>query len=108
MNIIRKYANISIKILGQYLPIIPIIKLTNAKKYCGRCHTITIDEKIVQATIKISKFNHINHLWLMDVADHIEIIDTICHELAHLHIMEHGKGHAQITEIFKEEVLKHF
>lgn len=108
MNIMYKYAIYSIEILKDYLPIRPKVQLTQAKTYYGNCYTESLNDKIDKAVIRLSRWNHIDQLWLMDHEDHIEIIDTICHELAHLLCFEHCKEHTELTAAFKDHVILYF
>jgi hypothetical protein len=100
MNIMKKYYHDACCILKDFLPFIPELQLTNAKTYCGR-----IELRNGKQIIRLSKWNHVDALWLMDDEDHIEIIDTICHELAHTIEMKHCKWHDEVTQAFKKVVV---
>jgi hypothetical protein len=100
MNIITKYYNYACYLLKDILPYIPVLKLTNAKRYCGQ-----LDTRGNYPIIRISKWNHVDALWLMDIQDRDEIIDTICHELAHTIVSGHNERHERATKLFMTIVL---
>jgi len=110
MNIMKKYCYYAIEILKDWLPIRPEVQITEAKTYAGRCivERIKYQNRIVKATIRLSSYCHMDVLQLMSYEDHINIIDTICHELAHLRIMKHCKQHTEMTELFKELIIAYF
>jgi predicted SprT family Zn-dependent metalloprotease len=112
MNIMKKYAIYAIAILQDCLPnkIVPEIQITQAKTYAGRCVVKRIGYKntMVKAVIRLSSYNHMDVPCLMDYNDHIEIIDTIAHELAHVVVMPHCKEHSEVTQDFKELVISYF
>lgn len=98
MHLITKYYNYSAKVLDEYLPMIPEVKLTEAKSYYGKI------------TRRNGKFTRISlskwcldagspHMW--DKDDYEDLIDTICHEFAHMFYWEHGDNHTNLTEKFK-------
>ena len=99
MNIITKYYNYACCLLEDFIPYVPELRLTNAKKYCGQ-----FDKRGQYPVIRISKWNHVDEMWLMDNEDHLEIIDTICHELAHTIEMKHTDFHEKATKAFKKIV----
>jgi predicted SprT family Zn-dependent metalloprotease len=110
MNLMRKYAIYAIAILKDCLPVIPEVQITEAKKYAGRCivKRIKYQNRIVKATIRLSSFNHMDVPCLMSYEDHIEIIDTIAHELAHIFIISHCKEHTELTNDFKNLIIEYF
>jgi predicted SprT family Zn-dependent metalloprotease len=112
MNLMKKYAIYAIAILQDCMPnkIIPKVEITQAKSYAGRCVVKRISYKnmMVKATIRLSSFNHMDVPSLMSYEDHIEIIDTICHELAHVVVMPHCKEHSELTEDFKSLIISYF
>jgi hypothetical protein len=101
-SLITMYYHISFDYLKDFLPNKPKLELTPVKKYCGQ---ICFDEKGNAFKIKISTWNHINGGWLMDREELEEIIDTICHEFAHMIERKHGENHEYITRTFKNIVL---
>jgi hypothetical protein len=110
MNIMRKYAIYAIEILKDCLPIIPVVQITEAKTYAGRCivEKIKSQNRIVKATIRLSSYCHMDVPCLMTYEDHLDIIDTIAHELAHVFIISHCKEHTELTNDFKNLIIKYF
>lgn len=100
MNIMTKYYRMACYLLKDFLPCVPELKLTNAKSYMGQC-----DKRGAYPVIRISRWNHVDSEWLADKEDLVEIIDTICHELAHLISMRHDELHKRATKAFKTIVL---
>jgi len=98
MNIITKYYRMACLWLKDFIPYTPDLKLTNAKSYMGQLD-------IKNQVIYISKFHHVDVLWLMDSEDRCEIIDTICHELAHTIVPRHDDLHERATKAFMTIVL---
>lgn len=83
-------------ILKDYLPYIPQIQLTNAKGYMGQ-----IVKKSDTIVIRLSKWNlDCGRFWEQE--DIIELIDTICHEFAHMFFWEHGEDHTKMTKAMKQ------
>jgi len=110
MNIMKKYCYYAIEILKDCLPIRPEVQITEAKKYAGRCivKRIKYQNRIVKATIRLSSYCHMDVPCLMSYEDHIEIIDTIAHELAHIFIISHCKEHTELTNDFKNLIIEYF
>ena len=98
MNLLKSYYLYCADILKEHLPYIPEVILTNAKTYYGQAYRNREDGIVFR--ISISKFNHIDSEWLLDKEDRDDIIDTICHELAHILVWEHNDLHKQFTENF--------
>lgn len=103
MNILTAYYHVSYDILKEYLPYKPELKLTNAKSYYGRIYY----NRGENGTIHLSKFNlYVRPEWIEE-EDIEEIIDTICHEFAHIHFRRgHSEDHQKLTLIFKEMVIE--
>lgn len=101
MNIIKKYYIYISEILKEDLPFIPKLEITYAKGYYGRY----VGSKKI---IRVSTWNHIDSEWLMDEEDRLEIIDTICHELAHIFCNGHENDHYELNEKMKKQVIKIF
>lgn len=98
MNILTAYYYISAHYLKEYLPCIPELKLTDAKTYYGKIYIRDNEYK----TIALSKWNlDCGPAKWWDNEDFEELIDTICHEFAHMYYWEHGENHAKIKEAFK-------
>lgn len=101
MNILTTYYYVSAGYLKEYLPCIPKLKLSNAKGYYGQIEHNGNNE----FTIRLSKWNldcGPIHWW--DEEDINELIDTICHEFAHLLFWEHGENHTKATKEFTKVV----
>ena len=97
MSILTAYYYIAADILKEYLPSIPEFKLSNAKGYYGQIEYKGNDEFL----IRLSKWNldcGPIHWW--DEEDIHELVETICHEFAHIIYWEHGKEHTELTEVF--------
>lgn len=99
MKITTKYYRMACWwLLKDFIPYTPDLKLTNAKSYMGRIN-------IKNQVIRISKFHHIDALWSMDNEDRYEIINTICHELAHTIIFQRDNLHRRLTKAFMTMIL---
>lgn len=68
------------------------------EKYVG----VYINKKACPCTLKdfIEKPN-----W--SINNFFELVDTICHELAHMTYPDHSKGHKDLTEKYKDLVMTH-
>lgn len=99
-NLLDDYYYTIANILKDYVPTIPELKITNAKTYMGKINFIDGEFK----TISLSKWNLYVSDWLIDQEDIAEIIDTICHEFAHMYYWEHSKDHEEATETMKRVV----
>jgi hypothetical protein len=98
-QIIRAYYAAAAYILRKHMPYIPKLKLTNAKKYYGQIwHTET------GYRVDLSSWNLAVNSNLIDRDDIGEIIDTICHEFAHMTHWEHGKDHDELTAAYQRYV----
>lgn len=82
------------EILKYFLPHIPSMQVTNAKTYYG-----SYWRKDNRSSIALSA------LRLLPV-DHEELIDTICHELAHTIFPNHSQMHEVATKHFVSVVNK--
>lgn len=95
---------------GDFIPYIPCLKLNYAKTYFGKINKakyMRVDTKEIYEKfnyIALSRFNldMCDGWWSNE--DYDELLDTICHEFAHMLAWEHGKRHTNITEIFIKEV----
>ncbi|MCT4584093.1 MAG: hypothetical protein N4A54_04125 [Peptostreptococcaceae bacterium] len=97
MHIITAYYYACADYLKEYLPCIPKLKLTNAKTYYGRIYIKNGEFE----SIALSKWNldcGRSEWW--DKEDIDILIETICHEFAHMSIWEHGKDHDELTRLF--------
>jgi hypothetical protein len=72
-----------VDILKDHLPTIPELKLTNAKGYDGK-----IKYENGEYTVYLSKFNLFVSDFHINQEDINEIVDTICHEFAHMFFWE--------------------
>jgi predicted SprT family Zn-dependent metalloprotease len=99
MNILTAYYHISYDILKEHLPFKPELKLTNAKGYYGK-----IIMENGNAEIILSKWNLEVSEYLIEEEDIDEIIETICHEFAHMFFICHDEDHAELTNAFKTVV----
>lgn len=101
-NILTDYYYKCAVLLKEYLVTIPELKLTNAKSYFGQIEyngeTFT--------TIRLSKWNLVGPEWILDDVDIIAIIETICHEFAHMNDWEHSEAHQEITTVYTKYCLK--
>lgn len=102
MNYMKAYYYKSAEILKEYLPCIPKLQLTYAKGYYGE---IQIDNS--NCIIRLSRHNLYVSDWLRDNDDIDELIDTICHEFAHLLFWNHNEEHAKTTKAFVNLVKCH-
>ncbi len=101
MNILTTYYYISAQYLKEYLPCIPELKITNAKTYYGKIYVSNGEYK----AIALSKWNlDCGPIEWWDDEDFDELIDTICHEFAHMFFWKHGEDHSKLTESFKTVV----
>lgn len=97
-SVLTDYYYICANILRDYLSIIPKLQLTDAKTYYGRICVTTNS-----VTIRLSRWNlDCGCFWEED--DYNELIDTICHEFAHLYFWEHGKEHDETTVAMVQKV----
>lgn len=97
MNILTAYYYASAECLREYLPCIPVLKLTNAKTYYGKIY----EENGEFKAIALSKWNlDCGPINWWDKEDIDELIDTICHEFAHMLCWGHGDEHTKITKEF--------
>ncbi|MGE5438136.1 MAG: SprT-like domain-containing protein [Syntrophothermus sp.] len=101
MNLLKVYYDYSCEILKEHLPCIPEMRYSTAKKYYGKISRRNNNKYIIY----LSKFNHLyKNDWLFDKEEQEEIINTVCHELAHLIFWEHGKNHTKVTKLFSKIV----
>lgn len=85
--------------MNNVIPQIPTLVFTNAKSYYGKIIKYRND----YPKIRLSRWNILNPFW--DYDDFLlEITDTICHELAHMIIWEHGEEHTELTNAIKEYI----
>ena len=109
MNILRKYYKICAEILKEELPLVPPMKLTNAKSYRGQItKTIkTFDDKTesYEITIQLSKFNLYASDFCIRDEDIEQIIKTICHEFAHLTQWNHSWEHDYLIQKYMRRVV---
>jgi len=98
MNILKLCYNLSTKYLTEYLPNIPELKITNAITYNGRAYK-NIKTNIVH-TVALSKHNLYISPSFIEEEDVNNIIETICHELAHVLYFDHSEKHKELTESF--------
>jgi len=93
-SVLTDYYYICADILKDYLPCIPKLKLTNAKGYYGQIQYDGNNE----FTIRLSKWNlDCGKRKYWDDEDIDELIDTICHEFAHILYWKHGTKHTDTT-----------
>lgn len=74
------------------------MKLSNAKSYFGKIE-VSEDDMV----IRLSKWNLDAGKWA-EQEDIDEIIDTICHEFAHIYCWEHDAAHKAMTNAFVDIV----
>lgn len=87
-QILITYYNKIAEILKDRLPFIPALQLSNAKTYYG-----SYWKKGDRSSITLSTKT-------CYPVDHDELVDTVCHELAHAIFCNHGKSHTTTTEHF--------
>lgn len=95
MNYMEAYYYKSAEILKEHLPCIPKLQLTYGKSYYGRIQVST--DNII---IRLSRHNLFVSEWLRDQEDIDELLDTICHEFAHLLFWNHDEDHKETTQLF--------
>ena len=100
MNILKAYYEVAYELLKEHLPVKPELILSNAKGYDGKI--VLGNGKVI---IKLSKWNLEVSDWLIDEEDINEIVDTICHEFAHMFFWNHDDDHKGLTNAFKSYVL---
>ncbi len=97
MNVLKTYYYISAQYLKECLPYIPELKITNAKTYYGKIYVS--NGKYI---IALSKWNlDCGRIEWWDNEDFDLLIETICHEFAHMFFWNHGEDHSRLTEDFK-------
>lgn len=95
MNMLTAYYIISTDILKEHLPTIPELKLTNAKGYYGKIHRENGKVKY----IALSKYNlDCGRIDWWEDEDIDDLINTICHELAHMLFWDHSTEHTETTK----------
>jgi len=72
---------------NKHIETIPTLEITNAKTYMGKIDRNRTSQKYLK--VKISRLH-------CDEENHIEIINTICHEFAHMEYWEHGEEHTKL------------
>lgn len=101
MNILTAYYYASYSYLKDYIEELPELKLTNAKTYYGRIY-----KKSGEITaIALSKHNLEVSPALIEQDDIELIVETICHEFAHISHWEHSEEHEELTQAYKNLVL---
>ena len=94
-----------------YIPYVPELRLNYAKSYFGKIHKSIIiyengEKDEVFNYIALSRFNlYLYEGWWRD-EDYEELVDTICHEFAHMLAWDHGDRHASLTKKFIKEIKK--
>lgn len=96
---------------GEYIDVIPDLKLTNAKSYYGKIRRDFFineygEKEVVYEFIALSRFNLYVDPSFYEEEDYYELIETICHEFAHMHSFRHDKRHFNITKMFVNEIKK--
>lgn len=93
----------------ELINVIPVLKWTAKKSVYGY---IRVDKTINKETKTITKKEYTIYINKnivpqrfkdMDgrIGDIMELIDTICHELAHMSIESHGVSHEKLTKTYK-------
>lgn len=98
----------------ELINVIPILKWTTKNSVYGY---IRVDKTINKETKTITKKEYTIYInknivpqRFKDIdgriEDIMELIDTICHELAHMSIENHGLSHERLTKIYKKTFYK--
>jgi hypothetical protein len=107
-NVLKFYYDYCYEVLKNCLGIKykPELKLTYAKGYDGQIKRVKYkhNNEYVYVSISLSRFNLYVSDWLIEECDIMDIIDTICHELAHIRVWEHGDAHNELTDRYKAYV----
>lgn len=102
---IRKFYKEVTQILFEDLPDLPpFLKLSNAKGYRGQikrigswCTSITVSKHYYDGDY--------DPKWWFDMETLLDLLDTICHELAHMTYWEHSPEHKELTAKYLEKVM---
>lgn len=106
-TIIRAYYEIITKELKErgLIKVVPVLKLCDAVTYYGQFEekkTTSFYPKhktTIEYSIKISKVAHNYYLYPHWRKREYEcLIDTICHELAHMKVKNHNNEHKELTK----------
>ena len=104
---LQDYYNYCYDCLKIYLPKKPLLRVTNARSYMGQLETRNYPAINLKAyCIKLSKFRLYVNESLRDASDDEDVINTICHELAHMVYNDHGQQHKDLTLKFEDIVLE--
>lgn len=100
MHILREYYNLCAEILKEDLTLVPPMFISNAKTYNGQIEMIgnRID------CIKLSKYN-LGSGFALEDEDVEQIVETICHEFAHITIWNHSIEHSNLTRKYIKKVV---
>jgi len=101
MKLLRAYYKTCCYILRQHIPTMPELKITESKKYRGQIEKRQNEFKC----IRLSKHYLLNDdKFGIDEEEREEIIEVICHELAHMLFWDHSEDHTEATKLFKTVV----
>jgi len=101
---LRGYYNLLADILK--LPYVPELIITEVEAYIGKSYRTN---RVIKQ-IELSAY----HLWSGNYATRArkevteELIETICHEFAHIKYFEHGKAHTDLTQNYIVIINKKF
>lgn len=116
----KLYKDISnLLIAEKYFKEAPPLKWTNNSKTYGYLKYRWIPNPVFKATeaylgIYINKNEcpctqrDFNRMPNWSYTNFLELVDTICHELAHMKLHEHNEAHTTLTKIYKELVTKKY
>lgn len=100
MHILREYYNLCAEILKEDLVLVPPMFISNAKTYNGQIEKTgdTID------CIKLSKYN-LGSGFAFEDEDVEQMVETICHEFAHMIEWNHSPKHSNLTRKYIKKVV---